>query len=570
MSVLPVIVRELRAQARQPLTYWLRVLGCVSLASALGLAIWVATTRVSAPWLPGGGNSAGNPIRAFGTTLFGKLNLFIFTTIWLFVPLAAADAISRERREGTLTLLYLTRLRAPGILVGKAFVHLLRSLSLLLTMAPWLMLPVLFGGVELRDIRMALLLDGTAVMLAMAAGLFASAFPRDWLKSVILAEICAGILLLLMLYAHGQVLSQAVTASLPPGMRPGTPAFWRSGLSAFQDLFPGHSGEGLIDRTRRLLALSTNGSFREQEYWYYQTRGVAAGLNSDWQQIWTRLTPAAHATWLRGVLGLLSGAALVLAGAIGLGAWRVSRSWQDTPQQDAVSDLRRRFFAPRFAVPLLTRRLSRALTSNPIGWLQVHSPSARLVKWAWCLVIIAVEILFSAHSEDLYEAQAGLALLLLLGLAFSATGSFRDELETGAFELLLVTPLRERQIITGRVRGLWRQFLPAVLIFGAGGLYLGSGWSDQEYSRRACLLLERTLTAFCALPFIGLYFSLKRWNFFAAWLAACLLGLLPAAVGRVVGARETSMCGLQLGLAVVAFILLQKRLRNREFLQRRG
>ncbi len=53
--------------------------------------------------------------------------------------------------------------------MGKAFVHMLRSSSLLLTMAPWLMLPVLFGGVELSDIRMALLFDFASVLLAMAA-----------------------------------------------------------------------------------------------------------------------------------------------------------------------------------------------------------------------------------------------------------------------------------------------------------------------------------------------------------------------------------------------------------------
>ena len=98
----------------------------------------------------------------------------------------------------------------------------------------------------------------------------------------------------------------------------------------------------------------------------------------------------------------------------------------------------------------MDQSLSRALTANPIGWLQHYSPSARMVKWAWCLFIILVEIYFSADPDDLYAAQAGLGLLLLLALTFSATGSFRGELETGAFELLLVTPLRERQIIAGR------------------------------------------------------------------------------------------------------------------------
>src|SRR5436190_23925330 len=173
MSVFPIIVRELRSQARQPLTHWLRMLGGLSVVAAIAVALWtIGAIKAQA------GNSFANTVQTFGTTLFGKMNLFIFVAIWLFVPLASADAVSRERREGTLPLLYLTELRSFGIVVGKAFVHMLRSLSIFLTMAPWLMLPVVFGGVGLSDVRMALTLDFTALLLAQAAGLLASTFPR--------------------------------------------------------------------------------------------------------------------------------------------------------------------------------------------------------------------------------------------------------------------------------------------------------------------------------------------------------------------------------------------------------
>ena len=565
MSVLPVIGRELRAQARQPLTYWLRMIGGISLACALGFALWKLNTtrhwRAAPPWFGPGGNALANPFRTFGAALFGELNLFMFGAIWLFVPLAAADAISRERREGTLALLYLTELRSLGIVLGKAFVHMLRSLSLFLTMAPWLVLPVLFGGVELRDIRMALLLDLVAVLLAMAAGLMASTIPRDWLKSVLLAELFALVLLLTMLHAHGLVLGQAVTAGFPPGMSPGTRAFWSSPIASLQDLFPGTLYGGLVTRNSRLLSLTTDGSFCDSYY------GYGASGDSDWQQIWAGLTPAGHRAWLRGVLGMVLGAGLVLVAAMVVGAWRVARSWRDAPQQGPASDLRQTFFAPRFAVPFLTRKLSRALTANPIGWLQIYSPSARLVKWAWCLFIIVVEIIFSADAEELYVVQSALGLVLLLGLAFSATGSFREELETGAFELLLVTPLRERQIITGRVRGLWRQFLPAMLVYGTGSIYLSSGWNDMEHSQRAWLALAGTLTGYCALPLIGLYFSVRRWNFLAAWLVTCVVGLLPATLARFMGATQLSASLLQLSIALVSIVLLERRLRARAFLQ---
>jgi hypothetical protein len=418
---------------------------------------------------------------------------------------------------------------------------------------------------------MALLLDFTAVLLAQAAGLLASTFPRDWLKSVILAELFALALLLAMLSAHGAVLSKAVTSSIPAGVSPGTPAFWSSPYSPLWEFYSsGRSQSGLIERTSRLFELTTNASVRDRyTYGFFGGGAGPAKVETEWQQFWALLPPAGQAFWFRGVIGLVAGAALVLVAATLLGAWRVERSWQDAPPHNLVAELRRKFLVPRFRVQSLNRRLARALTANPIGWLHLHSPSARMVKWGWCLFIMLAEIVFSQDPSDAYEVQAGLGLILLLGLAFSATGSFREELATGAFELLLVTPLRERQIIIGRVRGLWRQFLPAILIYVAGNVYLASGWSDQ-HARDAGLMLTRTIAAFCALPLIGVYFSVQRRNFFVSWLAACFIGLLPAALGRAFGATEFSMILLQIGVATAAAFCLERRLKNREILQQQA
>ena len=214
------------------MTYSLRLIGGASVALALGLALW---TLIHLKNQSVGGSGFGsppppaNPILTFGATLFGKLNLFIFLSIWVCVPLAAADAISRERREGTLPLLYLTELRSYGIILGKAFVHMLRSSSLFLTMAPWLMLPVVFGGVGLNDVRMAFILRFyKAVLLAQAAGFWRQPFHGIELRSVILAEVFSLFLFWLMLSVHGTVLNNALNTGLPPGLTPGTPSFWGS------------------------------------------------------------------------------------------------------------------------------------------------------------------------------------------------------------------------------------------------------------------------------------------------------------------------------------------------------
>jgi hypothetical protein len=420
--------------------------------------------------------------------------------------------------------------------------------------------------VELRDLAMALLLNFTAVLLAQAAGLLASTFPRDWLKSVILAELFGLCLLLMMLNVHGAVLTKAVKAGMPAGFNPNSPTFWGSSFAmAFGHFFNGGAFPGgIIARTARLIDYTTNGSFGYIGPGYY-----GRSDQTDWQQIWTTLTPQGIQAWFFGVTGMVVWAVFVLMVATWIGAWRIEKSWRESPADSSVSELREQYFTPRFRVDAFKRRLSRALTANPIGWLQHYSTSARLVKWGWCLFIIVVEIILSANSDDLYTAQIGLGLLLLLGLTFSATGSFRKELETGAFELLLVTPLRERQIIIGRLRGLWRQFLPAILVYGAGIIYLNSGWNDQAYGRSAWLWLAKVMTGFCTLPLIGLYFSVLRWNFFAAWLAACATGLVPAWLARAFGVGWNSTIALQFGVAFAAALLLETRLKNRAFVQAR-
>ncbi len=569
MSVLPVIARELRSQARQPITYWLRIVGGLTVTAAVVIALWrMKTAGEQFRANPFGFPTRLNPVLALGTALFGRMNLFIFFAIWIFVPLASADAVSRERREGTLPLLYLTELRSFGIVIGKAFAHMLRSATLFLTMTPWLMLPLILGSVSLQEVRMALLLNLASLFLAQAAGLLASAIPRDRLKSAILAQLFAVPLLLLLLHAHGGVLRSAIAAGSLPGIVPGSMAYWNSPAVEFVDFYNYMSHQGILSRTGALVEYATNSSLDWREDWFNAfVRGPA---HSTWHEMLASLTPAGQDSWQSGIIVLVIASGLVLCVAACLGAWRVEKSWQDSPAPLWVSQLRQRFFSPQFAVPWLHRNLSRSLTANPIGWLQQYSPSARMVKWSWCLFILIVEIILSGDASGLFVAQNWLSFLLLLGLTFSATGSFRRELETGAFELWLVTPLRERQIITGRLRGLWRQFLPALLLLSAASIYLKTGWSGVHSPTEVWRTLASVLALFLTLPVIGLYFSVSRWNFFIAWLAACLVGLLPAILGRVLNIPDIPVLLFQLLVAFVAAIFLELRLRNREFLQQRS
>src|SRR5690349_3574916 len=113
MILLPVIERELRSIARHSVTYNLRVLAV--LAFSVVLVVF---------WLEGqSGPDAGE-------RLFASFHRTLFFAIWLLVPMLTADCLSRERREGTLPLLFMTPLKATDIVWAKGIVHGARSFTL--------------------------------------------------------------------------------------------------------------------------------------------------------------------------------------------------------------------------------------------------------------------------------------------------------------------------------------------------------------------------------------------------------------------------------------------------------
>jgi ABC-type Na+ efflux pump permease subunit len=110
--------------------------------------------------------------------------------------------------------------------------------------------------------------------------------------------------------------------------------------------------------------------------------------------------------------------------------------------------------------------------------------------------------------------------MLLASLAYVAAASFRRERETGALELILVTPLKERTITWGRLWGVWGIFLPAFALWAAAIIYCFS-WMHQW---RPSLMLHFAC-AFITLPIVGLYFSLRSRVVLLAWLGTLAVGI---------------------------------------------
>jgi ABC-type transport system involved in multi-copper enzyme maturation permease subunit len=515
MTLLPVIQREVRVAARTPATYWLRVVGAAALL-LVGAAFW----RVEG--VRGVGFSQG-------ASWFGMMHQMLFWTIWVLVPVMTADCISRERREGTLGLLFLTPLKARDIVLAKGFVHGLRAVTLAIAGVPVLVLPFLTGGVGWIQALSSVLINFSALCWALGAGVLASSRGRTFTQSIVRAVAIAGVGFVVMGLLQGVAIVCGCIAVAPKA----SPLFprtidWKAWLLAagFQSLTD--AGRFLHD-----FLLSFGGSTVYRNVWLMALSSVA----------------------------LLSLLALVCI--IAWAAFNVRRNWQDKPRSVLQTKLEKEFCTPVYGVRLFRGWMRRLVERNPIGWLERRTWQARTVSWAWLAVIIS---LYSAMlggtrpDRGMFQAwQWIITILFCTSLAASAAGSFRRERESGVMELLLVTPLTAGQIITGRLRGLWGQFLLALILLlvmrlqlaNFPGLLSGDPQRGIEEAWRSGLLGTTVLT----LPLMGLYFSLRCRLFITALLGTVIAGVgLPWLITEAVTAHLDSGAHLGSGLLIAVLV----------------
>jgi ABC-type Na+ efflux pump permease subunit len=214
------------------------------------------------------------------------------------------------------------------------------------------------------------------------------------------------------------------------------------------------------------------------------------------------------------------------------------------------------------------------LDRNPVEWLQHYSWSGRMTRWGWCLFLVIVECsLLTLSFGDMRQWQHALQIVLAGGVAFTAVGSFRNERENGALELMLVTPLEEFQILWGRLRGILQQFFPSILVLVViwmviignstprGNWFLMAGM--HPYTLQYILSLGSSVLV---MALAGFYFSTRPIHFLVGWLLTILVGLvLPAMGAAFIGMGVGGVILIQLILAYAAWQLLHQSLKKRDF-----
>jgi ABC-type transport system involved in multi-copper enzyme maturation permease subunit len=483
MTLVPIVERELRSAARQDFTYYLRLVGAAGLLVALTAFL---IFKMDEP----------NP----GSHLFAHLHFTLFGAIWFVVPSLTADCISQERRDGTLGLLFLTRLNARDVVIAKSLAQGLRAFTLWLAVLPVMAVPFLLGGVSWTEVLVSCLVHFSAICLALTSGLIASAISRSWTRVMTCAGFLSGC------FCVGFVLVFIVWVSFTlPGGASVRSELWRRGL------FPA------------VLA-----GFQAAVDW-----------GACWPEIFSRFGSRVRSWWLEGSALIVLGSALFLLLAIRFVARCVRGMWREEPPSPAMRWLQRRFLQPIVFRNFFRRWMKQKLDHNPVGWLEQRSWSGRMVAWGW---LGLVAFLYSgALSEGMMFSRGGsnplfihqpMAWLLGASMAFSAAGSFRRERESGVLELLLVSPLGEEEIISGRVRGLWAQFFPAAALLVGIWCFLTTmfGFTSPNDDVPDMIALVYYAVGFLGLPVIGLYFSLACRSFLTALLGTLAIGLLAAPV----------------------------------------
>jgi ABC-type transport system involved in cytochrome c biogenesis permease component len=162
------------------------------------------------------------------------------------------------------------------------------------------------------------------------------------------------------------------------------------------------------------------------------------------------------------------------------------------------------------------------LDANPYLWRVARSGRKRLLVWVTLAVLTVLWSRYSRWlSSSILDPGADLLLLVPAGLvlkawlAAEASRTLSEDRRSGGMELLLTTPLHERDILRGQMLSLWRQFaLPVAAVLMANLTFVlveFRRWGGFFDVRQPLLMVHLLLGGFLVADMIAL-----SWD--GAWL----------------------------------------------------
>ena len=429
MTFFPVVERELRAAARGRVAWWARVGACLLLLGLTAWLLWVAPGQFFDP-------------QKTGRNLFSLLTAVAFLLCLASGVVLTADCLSREKRSGTLGLLFLTDLRAHEVVLGKLAATSIVAVYALLAVLPLLTLTLVLGGITVQAIIGMAVCLLNALWLSLTAGLLISALSRDERRAI------AGVFVLLGVVTLGFPLLGLLVDEFV-------------GLNSRQRWFeliaiPSPAYGYLMGLTRLIHAQA--GSPPPAPFWYSQVWGQILG----WLFLW-------------------------IACAIAVRAWHDTNL---TPvPEEASPSWWQRWQGWWFGTLARRRELRRRLLeSGPLIWLTHRHRPRVLAPW---IALGTLTLLWFAGAlwvgVDWYNSLVAVAFAFSLqtGIKYQVAAEscrrFAEDRPSGALELLLSTPLTPEAIVEGHRLALRRIFQWPLVVLALVTLLLSLNvWRDAE------------------------------------------------------------------------------------------
>jgi ABC-type Na+ efflux pump permease subunit len=406
---------------------------------------------------------ANSDAAKFGGWMFRLLAPLQLVVLSALAAVGAASSVAQEKDRRTLLLLLMTRLSGFEIVAGKAASALLSPLSLLVVSLPLFLTLPLLGGVSPNQVFAAFAVIAVSVVISSVVGTVVAFWREKTFQSIALT-----FLILLLLIAIGEMIANLSVAG--------------AGLAT------------TISPPRALIAasksVSGSGSLATASEWWFVISGSLFSL-------------------------------LVLAiGVLKVRVWNPSREVRLKTPEPETSEEFERDRANAVSADSATKNTStegpaswkvrqpRPVWDNPILWREVRT-------WAYGRKIILIRTVFVLifaliTAAVWYQIQSGVAmepsgrigrafpavtipvailgvisLVLVNALAVTSITGERDGL---ALDLLLVTDLRPREFIFGKLLGVMYAAKELILLPMSLLVYLGvSGVMTFESMQYAIL-----------------------------------------------------------------------------------
>ena len=178
MNLNPVTMREIRERFQRQravmfLTLW------IVLVIGIGYLIYLAARAWAGQAGFFGGISPMLISSSLGQIMFELVSLLLLTAMLLVVPGIAALSIVGERERLTLPLLQVSQLKPRQIVLGKLGSSLAYQLLLLVSVAPIMLVPILFGGVRILDVLVAVAVIAVTSVLVGSVSVWVSARAKS-------------------------------------------------------------------------------------------------------------------------------------------------------------------------------------------------------------------------------------------------------------------------------------------------------------------------------------------------------------------------------------------------------